>query len=256
MFLRTFLLLLFATGCASAHPVASLAPLALLEASKPAPLTEDHFSRDNSGNLTPGQLKEILEAPVYLAANARLGVVPVADGYAPGTELPLPTLPAELTRALEGSGEFEMATEVTTDWPTDRGVSGLRELAARYRAAYLLLYRQRFVDDSYANAWAVLDPTIIGALVTPNQTLETDGVLEATLFDVQTGTLLFTVYARVHDTTRATVWHDAHKLAAMQRALQEHSAKELADRVLEKVRRLAAARPAPQGDATASLPAS
>ena len=34
---------------------------------------------------------------------------------------------------------FEVATEMSTDWPADGGISGLRELAARYRAEYLLL---------------------------------------------------------------------------------------------------------------------
>lgn len=242
-------------ACSAVHPRAELAPLALTEdAAPPAPLHEDHFTRDTSGGITSEHLKEVLAAPVYLEANARLGVVPVAASYEPGAELPLPTVPAELTSALEGSGLFQMATEVTTDWPTDRGVGGLRELAARYRAEYLLLYRQRFVDDSFANAWAVLDPTLIGALVTPNQTLETDGVLEATLFDVQSGTLLFTVYARVHDAQSATIWHDGHKVTEMQRALQTKAAKALADQVLDKVRRLAAARPAETPKAaTASL---
>ncbi len=32
----------------------------------------------------------------------------------------------------------------------------LRELAARYRSEYLLLYRHRFVDRSYTNAWGWL----------------------------------------------------------------------------------------------------
>jgi len=256
MFTRNLLIALFATGCAATHPVAELAPLQLVQEARAAPLTEDHFARDTPGNLTAAQMKEIFGAPVFLEAGARLGVVPVASGYQPEDALPLPSVPAALTSALEGAGLFEMATEVTTDWPTDRGVGGLRELAARYRTPYLLLYRQRFVDDSSANAWAWLDPTIIGALVTPNQTLETDGVLEATLFEVQTGTLLFTIYARVHDSTTATVWHDARKLAEMQRRLQETAAKELADRVLEKVRRLAAARPQGQPVQTASLPQS
>ena len=242
-------------GCASVPRSAELAPLALA-GTLPAPVPEDHFGRDAAGGLTPAQLQELLHGPVYLESGARLGVVAVEGGYEPGSALPLPSVPAELVKSLEGSGEFELATEVTTDWPTDRGVGGLRELAARYRAPYLLLYRQRFVDDSYANAWAITFPTIIGALVTPNQTLETDGVLEATLFDVQSGTLLFTVFERVHDSQIATVWHDDRKVAAMQRALQTKAARALADQVLEKIRRLAALRPKPKQQETASLPTS
>ena len=41
-------------------------------------------------------------------------------------------------------------------------------------------------------AWLYL--TLVGTIVAPSRTLETAGVLEATLFDVRTGTVLFTVY--------------------------------------------------------------
>src|SRR5205807_7883433 len=126
-------------GCSAVHPSAELAPLALAQEIHAAAPPEDHFNRDTAGGLTPQQLRELLAGPVFLEAGTRLGVVPVESGYEPGAGIPLPSVPAELTRAVEGSGEFEMATEVTTDWPTDRGVSGLRELAARYRTSYLLL---------------------------------------------------------------------------------------------------------------------
>lgn len=49
----------------------------------------------------------------------------------------------------------QVVSEVTTDWPTDGSIAGLRKLAARYRGEYLLLYRHRFVDRSWTNGWAL-----------------------------------------------------------------------------------------------------
>src|SRR5256885_2232839 len=111
----------------------------------PLQLIEDHFERDRIGGLTEDHLREILDAPVFLEEHARLGVVPVAARYEPDEMTPTVAAPAELVAALEQTGMFEMASEVSTEWPTDRGMPGLRELAARYRSDYLLLYRHRFV---------------------------------------------------------------------------------------------------------------
>jgi hypothetical protein len=242
------------TGCATARPqlTAEMTPMAL---STPAPVTQDHFDRDKHSGISEDALREILAAPVFLEANGRLGVLPVASGYAPEGGLPLPTMPSELSSSLESSGLFEATSELSSDWPTDSGVAGLRELAARYRCDYLLLYRQRFAEDSYTNAWGWLDVTILGALVTPNQTLRVAGVLEATLFDVKTGTLLFTVFERVHKDEYATIWHNDLKTQAMEDQLLEDAAKHLAEQVVGKARRLASLRPAQSNTNTAQTPA-
>jgi hypothetical protein len=128
----------------------------------------------------------------------------------------------------------------------DRGISGLRELAARYRCDYLLIYRHRFVDDSYMNpvAWGYL--TVLGALFLPGHTIETAGVLEATLFDVKTGTLLFTVNERVHEQERVNLWHNELKTQWMKKKMLASATQKLADQVVGKIRRLVVARPAPE----------
>jgi hypothetical protein len=236
-------------GCGARSMLrAEMEPLALSPAepaAAPAPLTKDHFRRDGAGSISEEDLRTVLAAPVFLEANARIGVVPVANRYEPDPDLPLAGVPGVLGEVLTESGLFELATEVSTDWPADRGISGLRELAARYRAEYLLLYRQRFVDDTYTNAWALMWLTVVGGLVVPHETMEIAGVVEATLFDVRTGTLLFTVYERVHQVSDENVWQNDRKRKALKRALLDQAAGRLADRVVEKARLLAAARPAP-----------
>ena len=229
-------------GCAHHIPlVAAMEPLRIDAA---APLEQDHFARDRPSALSEEGLRAILEAPIELDRTQRLGVLPVAAAYRPDRLLPLPAVPAELTRALEATGLFQGITEMSTDWPADGDIPGLRELAARYRSRYLLLYRQRFVDDAYANAWSWLYLTGIGIFLAPSRTLTTAGVLEATLFDVRTGTLLFTVYERVRASSDETPFADDRKLEGLRQRLLREAAGTLAESVVSKVRRLAGPREA------------
>jgi hypothetical protein len=248
------LALLCGTGCAAHKPLAAeMAPMSFSgaegAAAEPAPppiLTENHFSRDRVGGITEEALREVLAAPVFLEEKARVGIVPVQGSYALDMEVPLPSVTAALADALDMSGEFELSSEMSTDFPADRGISGLRELAARYRCDYLLIYRHRFVDASYMNpvAWGYL--TVLGALFLPGQTIESAGVLEATLFDVKTGTLLFTVNERVHDQEQVNIWHNGLKTQWMKKKMLETATQKLADQVVGKIRRLVVARPAPE----------
>jgi hypothetical protein len=224
----------------------------LKDASPAQVLDEDHFKRDRPTAVSEEGLRAILDAPVYLDPTQRLGVLPVEAFYRPDYALPLPAVPAELTRSLDGAGIFQATSEISTDWPADHDLPGLRELAARYRSGYLLLYRHRFADDNSANGWCWLYPTIIGAIVAPSRTLETAGVLEATLFDVRTGTLLFTVYERVRATSDATPWHDGHKMQEMKTRLLKEAGEKLAAQVVAKVRHLVALKPASKGAPAAS----
>jgi len=246
------LALLGGTGCATARApmAAEMAPLSFTTeavgdgAAPPPILTENRFSRDTSGSISEEALREVLASPVFLEEKARVGIVPVQGSYALDMDVPLPAVTAALADALDSSGEFELSSEVSTDFPVDRGISGLRELAARYRCDYLLIYRHRFVDDAYMNpvAWGYL--TVLGALFLPGHTLESAGVLEATLFDVKTGTLLFTVNERVHARERVNVWHNELKTQWMKRKMLETATQKLADQVVGKIRRLVVARPA------------
>jgi hypothetical protein len=246
------LALMSGTGCATTRPLRAELPAMSFAAEsmdvsgEPPVLTENHFSRDTSGSITEEGLREVLAAPVFLDEKARVGIVPVQGSYALDMDVPLPAVTAALADALDMSGEFELASEVSTDFPVDRGISGLRELAARYRCEYLLIYRHRFVDDSYLNpvAWGYI--TGVGALFLPGQTLETAGVLEASLFDVRTGTLLFTVNERVHEEQSANLWHNDLKTQWMKKRMLETATQKLADQMMTKIRRLVAARPPPE----------
>jgi hypothetical protein len=225
---------------ACAHAPVQYPTMPAVAATAPAPLSEDHFRSDRVAALGEEALRAILAAPVQLDESQRVGVLPVTDSYKPARDLPVPAVPSELTRALDATGFFRAASEMTTDWPADGDIPGLRELAARYRSGYLLLYRQRFADDDYANSRAWLYPTLVGALVAPSRTLETAGVLEATLFDVRSGTILFTVYERVRARSDETPFDEDRKLRAMKTRLLEQAAGKLAEQVVAKVRRLVA----------------
>ncbi|HOX44025.1 MAG TPA: hypothetical protein PK668_10535 [Myxococcota bacterium] len=234
-------------GCAAGK---ALGPVAMeplpLERAAPAALERNHFQRDRSGSITEEGLREVLAAPVFLEPNARVGVIQVASGYEPDAGLPVVDVPAGLTEALEKSGMFEVATEVSSDWPADSGVSGLRELAARYRVEYLLLYRHRFVDETWTNGWGWMYMLVLPAFFVPSQTTETAGVMEATLFDVKTGTILYTVFERVKARDEFNVWHNEQKLRGMQEKLMRDTADALSRAVVSKTRFLVASRPRPE----------
>lgn len=229
-------------ACSSA-PLRSDMPALELAQTEPVLLTENHFQRDVMGDLGEDDLRRILDAPVFLEERARLGIVPVETGYAPDPDVPVAGVPGMLARVLGDSGHFEVVSEVTTDWPTGGSIAGLRELAARYRAEYLLLYRHRFVDRAWTNGWGVAWLTFVGGLVAPSRTLEVAGVVEATLFEVKTGTLLFTTYERAYQKSDENIWQNARKRRDAKARLLEAATKGLGDKVLDQVRRLVAARP-------------
>jgi hypothetical protein len=238
--------LIMLTACSGMSRIAqpSMAPLVLEQsaASSNKQLDDNHFRTDRTTNLSEEELKRILSAPVFLEERARLGVIPVATCYAPDNDLPLAVVPQALSTSLEKTGLFQVSTEVSTDWPAQSGVAGLRELAARYRSEYLLLYRHRFVERSFTNDWAWLYATFVGIFFVPSQTLETAGVLEATLFEVKSGTLLFTVYERVEDRQTANIWRNKRKIRMLKENLLSEASEKLANRVVNKVQLLASAR--------------
>lgn len=229
------------TGCASQAPVrAELEPMKVQEQARKK-LTQNHFDSDRSQNVSEGELRKILDSPVLLEENARVGIVPVQMRHEVDHDLPLEEVPSALGEALKGTDYFQTTTEVATDWPLDSGLAGLRELAARYRSEYLLLYRHRFVKRGRVNAWGWTWPTVVGLFATPGKTMEMAGVLEATLFDVRTGTILFTAYERVHDQRITNIWHNRHKRREMKSGMLKRAADGLSDKVAHKVRRLVVA---------------
>lgn len=237
-------------ACAAAHKSAALPPLALAEEAAHAPaaaaptlLTENHFTRDAVGTLSEAKLRDILQAPVFLEVKARVGIVPVREGYGANEELPLAGVPGALANTLDETGLFEIVSEVSTDFPATGSVAGLRELAARYRADYLLLYRHRFVDSVYASGWAWTWATLVGPMIAPANVLEAEGVLEATLFDVKTGTILFTTFERVRERKEESVLDTERKQKEQKERILEEASAKIGDAVVAQVQRLAAARP-------------
>lgn len=240
--------LCFIASCAANHKAAVLPPLALAEEVAAAPkaptlLTENHFGRDAVGALTEAQLRDILQAPVFLEDKARVGIVPVREGYGADEELPLAGVPGALAATLDETGLFEVVSEVSTDFPATGSVAGLRELAARYRADYLLLYRHRFVDTVYASGWAWTWATLVGPLFAPANVLEAEGVLEATLFDVKTGTILFTTFERTREKQEESVLDTERKQKELKERMLVEASAAIGDAVVAQLQRLAAARP-------------
>jgi hypothetical protein len=232
-------LLLIAACSVSRAPSAALADQT---PSSPPVLVDDYFTRDRSAQLSESELREVLRSPVFLEENARVGVLPISPGFLPGAQLPRESIPAALATALEESGLVEFTTEIAPDWPTDHGLAGLRELAARYRCDYLLLYRHRFDDQRRANGWAALYVTLLPLFFVPGNSLETHGVLEASLFDVKTGTVLFTEAERVRGEDLATLPGTERTAELLQRSLLEKGVPKLAERVVVRLQRLVAVR--------------
>ncbi len=242
--LATALTALLMSACGASHKLqAQLAPMTI-EGSTPTtgPLTTNHFRRDKVAAVSEDKIREILSAPVFLEAKSRLGIVQVVDRYLADHALPLVRVPGVLEERLTQANLFEAVTEVSTDWPAQTSIAGLRELATRYRAEYLLLYRHRFQHRSHLNAWALTYLTLVGAFVAPANTVETAGVVEATLFDVKSGTLLFTVFERVYATTEENIWQNDRKRSDRMTELLNEATERLAGAVEGEFADLVAAR--------------
>ena len=118
------------------------------------------------------------------------------------------------------------------------GMEALREMAARYKLRYVLLYREDTRSWTRSNAWTVGYATVIGATFLPGRTLHVDGFVEASLFDVKTGLLLFTVRRRVAAVRRSSEWHISDKLGAMRSKLAVGIAPKLAEDIRKAAYRL------------------
>ena len=218
-------------GCGAAPPSAEMpsAPMAAVAAAPmPAPIASSMFSKDSSGSLSENDLQKILEAPLDLELPARVGVVPLAAPFDPQGKVTLAiraTASRDLARSLAGNKYFSHVSDVSTELPNGGGLEGLRVIAARYRMRYLLLYTERFQDDTHVNGWAWLYPTIIGMFAAPGVTVKSSGLLQADLFDVRTGTILFSVVQPVHVEAK-------EQMIGAARAHQEHQAKAASDAAL------------------------
>src|SRR5688500_8932744 len=91
----TALTILSLTACAATREEVRMPALFAADAAAPAApeapklLEVNHFNRDSMGTLSEADLRNILQAPVFLEDKARLGIVPVSDGYGANGEIPV-----------------------------------------------------------------------------------------------------------------------------------------------------------------------
>lgn len=245
-------LALFLAGCggASHEPMAAQAPgayapseAAVAAPAMPPPIDRSYFAKDQTGSVGEADLQRILEAPIDLQLPARVGVVPLAQPFDPKENASIGlrgTASRHLAQSLAGSQHFSQVTDISTDLPNVGGIEGLRAIAARYRLRYLILYSERFQDDTHLNGWAWLYPTIIGMFVAPGVTVQSHGIAQADFLDVRSGTVLFSVVEPldVSDSERMIGAARAHR--DMQAEAAAKGARALAKRVAVQTNALVA----------------
>ncbi len=228
-------LVLTVAGCASRPMKLASAPVAASQAMPPpVPLDRSVFARDPGGQLTEDGLQKILAAPIELDLPARIGVVPVltaTDWRGPSPDYLVPAGVAPFVTRLRGSEPFTLVTEVMAIPSGALGMEALREVAARYQLRYVILYREVIAKQRRLNRTAWGYATGLGALFLPGQRHQVYGFVEATLFDVKTGLLLFTTRRAVNGSRNSNVWYQDHKLEQLRAALLSKFAPSLADDV-------------------------
>ncbi len=240
--------LVAAAACgAPAHKMAS-APMAAAaqEAPRPAPppLDRSLFARDPNGQLSEDALQKILASPIELDLPARVGVMAVmtpADWRGPGPDHRVPSGMSTLVDRLRRDAAFSLVTQTMVIPSGALGMEALREVAARYRLRYVILYREVLAKRGSLNAWAWGYATIVGALFLPGQRQEVYGYIEASMFDVKTGLLMFTTRRAINAVQSSNQWHKQDKLDRLAALATSKFAPELATDVLSDLRRFAAA---------------
>jgi hypothetical protein len=250
---------LLASGCAAA-PRRTMAAATADLAQDPPPLDRSLFARTPSGALTEEDLQKILAAPLELALPARVGVIPVVaadDWRGPSPDDNVPAALAPFAEALGGDAHFTLVSQLLPIPSGALGMEALRELAARYRLRYVILYREVIHHTVRSNGWAWGYATLLGALFLPGETLAVHGYVEASLFDVKTGLLLYTVRRPVSAMRDSNLWHTDDKLAALDRKIALTAAPGLAAEVrhaTEDLGRAAALERAPAAPPLAAPP--
>ena len=221
---------LLAGGCAGAKVAATTAPA---PAATQAPvLDRSVFARDPQGQLTEAAIQQILGSRLELELPARVGILPVmpaADWRGPGPSYErAPRAVAEIAKHIRSPELFTLVTEMIPIPSGALGMEALREIAARYKLRYILLYREDIRRRERLNPWAIGYATIVGALFLPGEDLVIDGYVEASIFDVKTGLLLLTKRRRVRARRQSNVWHQGDKLESLQARLAVEVGKDLA----------------------------
>lgn len=255
------LLTLAAAGCAGPK-----GKVARPEVKQSGELDRSLFSKDPAGYMSEDAIQAILARPLEIELPARVGILPITparDWKGPGpAHDDAPPAVAAFADELRGGEPFTMVTEMMAIPSGALGMEALREIAARYKLRYVILYRENITRKRKTNAWTLGYLTVVGALFMPGDTLEIDGYIEASMFDVKTGLLMFTARERVRRSRRHNPWHTDDKLAEMQRRIALDTASEMAREIRTGIHAYQAAvaaeeqrRSSPEAPATPADPA-
>jgi hypothetical protein len=144
-----------------------------------------------------------------------------------------------LVKRLREDAAFSLVTEMMPIPSGALGMEALREASARYRLRYVILYREVLAKKHHLNHWAWGYATAVGALFLPGKQHEVYGYIEATMFDVKTGLLMFTTRRAIMATKRENEWRTKDKLAQLASDAASKFAPDLAQDFLLDVRRFA-----------------
>ncbi len=240
--------LLAVAACGASKMKMASAAMAAGESSSmpqaPPPLTQSLFDRSPQGALTEEALQNILAAPIELELPARVGVLPImtaTDWRGPGPDRRVPAGVAPLVRKLREDAAFSLVTQTMVIPSGALGMEALREIAARYRLRYLLLYREVLAKDAQLNPWAWGYATLVGALFLPGNCQKVYGYTEVSMFDVKTGLLMFTTRRAITASQTTNPWHQRAKLDQLAANAVAKFAPELALDALADLRRFASA---------------
>ena len=237
------------TGCGAKQKMAS-APMAAAAtmaapAAPPPPLDRSVFARDPHGQLSEDALQKILGTPIELDLPSRVGVLPVITaldwrGPTPDYER-VPAGVGPLVGRLRKDAAFSLVTEMMPIPSGSLGMEALREASARYRLRYVILYREVLAKKHHQNALSWFYATAVGALFVPGKQHEVYGYIEATMFDVKTGLLMFTTRRAIMASKSSNEWRTQDKLAQLASNAVTKFAPELGQDFLLDVRRFAKA---------------
>jgi len=207
-------------------------------------LTRSPFKKPpDRDNMDEDVIQRVINAPLEPELPARAGVVALDAPFtrrAYTTLTPGDRAPQLLARRLERSKHFVMVSDISPHLVKGQSIEALRELATRYRLKYLVIMNRRFANRSRYNAWGWSWISLLAIPFAPAYTLDTVGLLEATLMDVRTGTFLFTTQVHVEAAQRTTPWSTDGKLDLLMQRAGRRAAHLLARTFLAKCRRLIA----------------
>ncbi len=236
--------LVLTIGCGGAK-FKSEATTAAAPAAQAPVLKSSVFARDPQGHLSEAAIQKILGSQLELELPARVGILPILparDWRGPEASYErAPTAVAELAAHVRSPDLFTVVTEMLPIPSGALGMEGLREMAARYKLRYIVLYREDLRQRIRNNIWAFGYATGLGTLFLPGESLKVDGYVEASLFDVKTGLLLFTTRRRVNATESSNVWHRSEKLSILSAKLAVKVGEDLAKDIRRETFNYAAA---------------